>query len=166
MNCPKCNREFERKSDLSRHMKKCGDLYLHMGYLCFIDQNGKEKFLHREIMEQKLGRPLEPGEQVHHKDEIKLNNDPSNLELTTCSDHSKHHWSDIDKKNERSQKMSEAKVRIIHTKGKGQKLTIQQVKDIRAKIKSGIKMTQISKEYDLNYYTVQDIKYRKIWNHI
>ena len=32
-------------------------------------------------MEQLLGRPLKKGENVHHKDGDRLNNDPSNLEL-------------------------------------------------------------------------------------
>lgn len=37
---------------------------------------------HRIIAELKYGRMLEPGEQVHHKDENKLNNSPDNLEIT------------------------------------------------------------------------------------
>jgi hypothetical protein len=36
---------------------------------------------HRLVMEEKLGRYLEPGEVVHHKDGDKLNNHPDNLEL-------------------------------------------------------------------------------------
>lgn len=32
-------------------------------------------------MEKKLGRKLQKGENVHHRDGDKLNNDPSNLEL-------------------------------------------------------------------------------------
>ena len=43
-------------------------------------------------MEKKLGRPLEKGEIVHHKDEDKKNNKPSNLELMASqSQHAKHH---------------------------------------------------------------------------
>lgn len=36
---------------------------------------------HRYVMEQMLGRPLLPNEQVHHRDGDKHNNNSSNLEL-------------------------------------------------------------------------------------
>lgn len=36
---------------------------------------------HRLVMEQKLGRSLRPDEVVHHKDDLTIHNDPSNLEL-------------------------------------------------------------------------------------
>ena len=47
--------------------------------------NGRHE--HRVIAEQKIGRPLEPGEVVHHIDGDKFNNDPSNLEVITQSEH-------------------------------------------------------------------------------
>ena len=36
---------------------------------------------HRLVAESVLGRLLEPGEVVHHRDRNKQNNDPSNLEV-------------------------------------------------------------------------------------
>lgn len=48
-------------------------------------------FQHRLVMECVLGRLLEPGEQVHHKDHNRTNNDPSNLELVDPSAHATHH---------------------------------------------------------------------------
>ncbi len=45
---------------------------------------------HRAAAEAMLGRPLRPGEVVHHRDGDKLNNDPMNLEvLPSQSEHTK-----------------------------------------------------------------------------
>ncbi len=44
--------------------------------------NGSEtKYIHRLIAQEKIGRELEGGEVVHHKDGDRYNNDPSNLEV-------------------------------------------------------------------------------------
>lgn len=48
---------------------------------------------HRVVMEDKLGRPLAPGEIVHHDDENKSNNVPGNLELLgSQGDHCRLHF--------------------------------------------------------------------------
>lgn len=45
---------------------------------------------HRAVAEAMLGRPLRPGEVVHHRDGDRLNNDPANLEvLPSQSEHVK-----------------------------------------------------------------------------
>jgi hypothetical protein len=48
-------------------------------------------YLHRAVLEQKLGRYLEEHEQAHHIDEDKENNHPSNLELITKGEHQRQH---------------------------------------------------------------------------
>jgi hypothetical protein len=46
---------------------------------------------HDIVMESKIGRRLLPNEEVHHDDENKQNNEPSNLIVKTKSAHMKHH---------------------------------------------------------------------------
>ncbi|TEB09188.1 HNH endonuclease signature motif containing protein [Pelotomaculum propionicicum] len=48
-------------------------------------------FQHRLVMEEKIGRYLKPDEVVHHIDGNKTNNNPDNLLLTTCSEHTRLH---------------------------------------------------------------------------
>lgn len=48
---------------------------------------------HRLVMEQMIGRYLEPNEVVHHKDEDITNNHPENLELMSRGAHSSLHRS-------------------------------------------------------------------------
>ena len=55
-----------------------------------------EKFMgrhtHRIVAEQMLGRPLRPGEVVHHIDEDKRNNSPENLMVfSTQAEHAAWH---------------------------------------------------------------------------
>lgn len=46
---------------------------------------------HRLVMEKHIGRYLLPEEIVHHKDLNKTNNDISNLQIVTASEHTKIH---------------------------------------------------------------------------
>lgn len=81
---------------MSKEVAKRGMAYLsHQGYLVrnvtFTDGSKTTSYIHREIMEKHLGRPLLDSEIVHHKDEVKHNNELSNLELTTRAVHNTTH---------------------------------------------------------------------------
>ena len=58
-----------------------------------ISDNGTSKVMSypKILMEEKLGRPLEPYEEVHHIDGDFTNNDISNLELVKHGEHQRHH---------------------------------------------------------------------------
>ena len=89
-----CGRDFTTPQGLGYHKKYCGKkkIFLDRGYECKIGPDGNIIYIHREVMEQKLGRKLLPGEVVHHIDENKRNNDPNNLELKTETSHAKIHY--------------------------------------------------------------------------
>ena len=57
------------------------------------DDNGNNHFgsYPRILMEQNLGRPLEPDEDVHHIDGNPLNNELSNLKVVKHGEHQKEH---------------------------------------------------------------------------
>lgn len=57
----------------------------------------RHKFIrqHRLVMEQMLGRPLEKGEKVHHRDGNRANNEPGNLELVIGNHFSGKRVSDV-----------------------------------------------------------------------
>jgi len=50
-----------------------------------ITVDGRRYLEHRYMMECQLGRPLWPDEEVHHKNRIRDDNDPANLELWTTA---------------------------------------------------------------------------------
>lgn len=48
-------------------------------------------YLHVKVASEKLGRRIEKGENVHHKDGNKKNNDPENIEVLSNIDHGRFH---------------------------------------------------------------------------
>lgn len=61
------------------------------GYIEITMGENKGRLQHVLVVEKIIGRRLMANECVHHKDEDKTNNDPSNLQLMTKSDHASHH---------------------------------------------------------------------------
>ena len=70
-------------------------ILLESGYFAcaVIYQDGSKAMVlqHREIMEEHLGRELDPDEVVHHKDENKTNNELTNLQVMSRVEHSRLH---------------------------------------------------------------------------
>lgn len=61
------------------------------GYVEYTRGPHKGRSVHVVAMEELIGRRLKGNEIVHHIDEIKTNNDLSNLKLMTRSEHASHH---------------------------------------------------------------------------
>ena len=61
------------------------------GYVMISQPNGRGRPEHRIVMEKILGRPLLPSEAVHHRNGIKHDNRPENLEALTNSTHKMEH---------------------------------------------------------------------------
>lgn len=62
------------------HRNRRRDRYNNSGYV-LVRRDEKLVYEHRLAMEQIIGRPLEPFENVHHKNGVRDDNRPDNLEL-------------------------------------------------------------------------------------
>jgi endogenous inhibitor of DNA gyrase (YacG/DUF329 family) len=89
--CEQCGKPLKRGYGDKYCSKKCAGLskrhengYLvPSGYIMMTVEDGRRVPQHRYVMEQMVGRVLFPEETVHHKNGIRDDNDPSNLELWT-----------------------------------------------------------------------------------
>lgn len=69
-----------RKYGVGRHTSPKGYVMIHIA-----NAKGAGVYMpeHRMVMEERLGRPLRKGETVHHKNGVRDDNRPENLELWT-----------------------------------------------------------------------------------
>lgn len=80
------------KLDLSKAVvdKGVGYLYVYQPTHPMANKAGKV-YVHRYVAQTFYGIVLTSDLVVHHKDENKLNNEPSNLEIMTYEEHGRHH---------------------------------------------------------------------------
>lgn len=68
---------------LRRHQLHHGDTHLNSDGYVLQRIDGRDRLMHRHVMEQYIGRPLLKSESVHHRNGVRSDNRIENLELWT-----------------------------------------------------------------------------------
>jgi len=166
-----CGREFSTKAGLSYHKNFCGKniISLDRDYQYYIGENGEKVYIHREVMENKLGRKLKKEELVHHKDTNKSNNSPDNLELNNKSIHGQIHYQLMTDEQRCAFTPKNLKGRESKLKGSkhpNSKLDENKVKQIKNMLNNGQTQASIARKFEVDRTIIREIKYGRSWSHV
>lgn len=109
--------------------------------------------VHRIVAHVFLGE-CPPDMQVNHKNGIKTDNRISNLEYVTASENTRHSFEVLGKQVNAGEKHGNSK------------LTSANVIEIRARLKRGAKLKELSIEFGVWEGTISAIKHRRLWKHL
>jgi hypothetical protein len=129
--------------------------------------DGTTRDQHRLVMESLIGRKLLRSEHIHHKDGNKQNNDISNLEILSSSQHAKKHLVGVPKSEQLKSKLSESmKGKRVGENSFVNVLCDADVIEIKHMLHKGIKHRVIAERFGINVRTVSHINVGRRWSHI
>jgi len=134
---------------MSNVIYKVGDIFISEGRYWIKLKNGRQRY-HRYLMEEHLNRKLISKEIVHHKDGDKLNNDISNLQVMSQSEHQRiHQTGNHNKRNGRPNTKEQ------NEKIKQSNLGLKRSEKARANISKGKTGTKYTEEHKRNMSVAQ-----------
>lgn len=127
-----------------------------------IKVEGVKKDLHRVLMENHLGRKLGFNEVVHHINGDKSDNSIENLKVMSRSEHTRMHMTGYSAK-----KSTIEKLRTIGIEKRPlAKLSVENVKEVRQMLSTGMSCGQISKKFNVDRTSIWQIKSGKTYSWI
>ena len=125
-----------------------------------LKRNGKRIDEHRLVMEIHLGRKLTRQEVVHHIDGVKQNNELSNLELMSLSNHTTLHQTGSKTPDYTKEKLRKSS-RITRTAAK---LSLDDVRNIKRMLRDKIRHKIIAWIYRVHLITISKISNGTHWS--